>query len=71
MAIMAIMTIKAVPPYGYMAINVAKLGFYLKVWENVDHLSALVPKRKRTAQRLASVPERKIIHSPEQTNSAE
>ena len=39
MAIMAIMTIKAVPPYGYMAINVAKLGVYLKVWENVDHLS--------------------------------
>ena len=28
MAIMAIMTIKAVPPYGYMAINVAKLGVY-------------------------------------------
>ena len=39
MAIMAIMTIKAVPPYGYMAINMAKLGVYLKVWKNVDHLS--------------------------------
>ena len=38
MAIMAIVAIMAVLPYGYMAINMDKLGVYLKVWKNVDHL---------------------------------
>ena len=40
-AIMAIEAIMAVPPYGYMAINMDKLGVYLKVWKNVDHLKEL------------------------------
>ena len=26
--------IMAVPPYGYMAINMDKMGVYLKVWKN-------------------------------------
>ena len=36
MVIMAIMAIMAWP---HMATDMAKLGVYLKVWENVDHLS--------------------------------
>ena len=39
MAIMAFVAIIAVPPNGYMAINMGKLGVYLKAWKNVDHLS--------------------------------
>ena len=39
MAFMVIMAIMAIMAWPYMATDMAKLGVYLKVWENVDHLS--------------------------------